>query len=289
MKLPAELPEIKRLAPMPVSVVRLAEITCDRNADMGQIAQVIQYDPALAANALRLANSAWSGASRHIETVKDAVLRVGVAQILKLAVGGRVLRAMNRACGGYGMGEHELWRHSVAAALAAEKMDTFIAEPASPAAFTACLIHDIGKLVLSRYLDKAAGELILEAARKEDVTYWQAEREVLGTDHAAVGALVARHWEFPETLVNAIERHHDPDAKPDHLLDVVHIANAVAKLAGVGLGSEGMNLHASCDSCRRLGLAASGVEKLCAEVLYGLAKAEEFWRTDDNGAQHPRG
>ena len=284
MKPLVNLEEINKLAPMPASVVRLAEITCDRNADMGQIAEVIQYDPALTANALRLANSAWSGAGRRIETAKDALLRLGVAQILKLAVGGRVLTAMNRSCEGYGMGEHELWRHSVAAALAAEKMSAFTAEPAPPAAFTACLIHDIGKLILSRYLNRAAVELIRETARVKKVTYWLAERDVLGTDHAAVGALVARHWKFPETLVNAIERHHDPDASPDRLLDVVHIANAAAKLAGIGLGSEEMNFSASCDSCRRLGLTASGVEKLCAEIIDGLARATEFWRTDKDGA-----
>ena len=125
---------------------------------------------------------------------------------------------------------------------------------------------------------------IRETCSAGNLTYIEAERAVLETDHADVGAAVARHWEFPESLVSAIERHHDPDPAPEPLLDVVHVANAVAKLVGVGLGSEQMNMKASSQASRRLGLSAPALEALCADVAGGLAKAEEVWRSTSDGA-----
>lgn len=271
------LQDIHSLAPMPGSVARLAAILGDPDSNATRVAEVIEFDQALTANVLRLANSAWSGAPRHIETVRDAVLRLGGARILELAAGQYVAGPMRSPCQGYGLGECELWRHSVAAALAAERLGRF-AEAAVPGtAFTAALLHDIGKLVLNRHIRPEALPQLYEAVSSQKITYLEAERELLGTDHAEVGGEVARAWKFPDTLVHAIERHHDPDIEPDPVLDAVHIANAAAKLAGVGLGSEQLNMKASKEAAVRLRLSSAGLESLCATVIDELVKTEALW------------
>ncbi len=269
--------EIESLAPMPASVARLAGIVGDPESNAAGIAQVIEFDQALTANVLRLANSAWSGAQRHIDTVRDAVLRLGGARILELAVGQHIAGPMSQRCNGYELGEYELWRHSVAAALAAERLGRFTSKPVPGSAFTAALLHDIGKLVLNRHINRNLLGQIYAMMDERRIPYLQAERELFGTDHAEVGGHVARHWKFPDVLVHAIERHHDPDVEPNPVLDAVHIANATAKLAGVGLGSEQMYMKASTEAAARLGLSSGGLESLCATVVDELARTEALW------------
>lgn len=274
--------EIEKLAPMPASVARLAAIVGDSHSSLNDVAEVVGYDQAMTANLLRLANSAWSGAPRQIENIRDAVLRIGAGRTLELVVGQKVARSMNASCEGYALGEHELWCHSVAAAMAAERLGKY-AEVAIPgSAFTAALLHDIGKLILNRHIGDGTAQEIRRLIVEEKILYLEAERRVLGIDHAEVGGAVARHWKFPEILVSAIEHHHDPDVEPGVILDAVHIANAVAKLIGVGLGTEEMYMKASADAAKRLKLTTTGLESLCAAVQEDLAKTEELWWSSKN-------
>ncbi|NTV53825.1 MAG: HDOD domain-containing protein, partial [Candidatus Firestonebacteria bacterium] len=159
-----------------------------------------------------------------------------------------------------------------------ESLHLFTDHPVSGAAFTAALVHDIGKLVLGRHLSPEVLHEIRRLIEEDKLTYIDAEFKVLGTDHAKVGGAVARHWQFPETLVRAIELHHNPDANPDPVLDAVHLSNLTAKLIGAGLGSEQLNMLASSEAARRLGLSSAGLESLCAHVQAELEKAESAWK-----------
>ncbi len=276
--------EIEKLAPMPASLSRLASVVNDPSSSAADIVMVIELDQALTANILRMANSAWSASATPIDTVRAAVLRLGGGRVFELAVGQQVSGAMSRSCPAFELGEYELWRHGVAAALATEHLGGFANVHIPGVAFTAALLHDVGKLILTRHVGPDVVRRIRQSAEAEQTTFLAAERKVLGTDHAEAGAAVARHWRFPAEIVNAIERHHEPDIAVDRVLDAVHIANAVAKLAGIGLGSEQMNMNASAHAAARLGLSSGGLESLCATVRLELARTEELWRT---GGQRP--
>lgn len=272
-----DVSEIRHLAPMPASVARLVQLAFDPAAGVAEVAGVVQYDPALTANLLRWANSAWSGAENPVTSVRDAVVRLGLNQLLKLAVGNTVSQPMKRDLAAYALPENELWRHSLAAALAAENLPAFATQPVPAATFTAALIHDIGKLLLVRLLSPAAVAEIFRRIEQDQLTYVAAEREVLGVDHAAVGGEIARVWSFPESLVFVISHHHDPEPLPDPLLDAVQIANAVAKFVGVGLGLEQMHIRISPKVMQRVGLTYGRMEALCAAVKDRLATAEKEW------------
>ena len=280
---PVDLSEIQSLAPMPASVGRLASMVSDPEVNMGDVARVIQFDQALTVKTLRLANSAWSGSRQEIDSVKQAVMRLGSARILELIVGEQVSTLMKQPCQEYELGGQELWSHSVAAALAAEHLGAFASRPVPGSAFTAALLHDVGKLVLARHVGPDAIEEIRRAVESDQILYIEAERRSLDTDHAAVGGAVARQWQFPDVLVQAIEQHHDPDVEPNPVLDTVHVANLVAKLIGVGLGADQMNLKASEEAPSRLGMDRPGLEGLCAGVADELAKAEERYGSSENG------
>jgi putative nucleotidyltransferase with HDIG domain len=270
--------EIEKLAPMPASLTRLASVISDPNSSVADVVTVVEFDQALTANILRLANSSWSASPTPVDTVRAAVLRLGGGRVFELAVGNQVAGPMSKSCPAYDLGEYELWRHSVASALAAEHLAEFATVRVSSAAFTAALLHDIGKLLINRTVGANVAEQITKTAETKHVTYIEAERLVLGTDHAEAGAAIARHWRFPSDIVNAIEHHHDPDQTVHRVLDAVHIANAVAKLIGVGLGSEQMNMKASSQAAARLGLSSGGLESLCATVRTELARTEALWK-----------
>ena len=215
-------------------------------------------------------------------TVKDAVVRLGTGHILKFAVGQQIVEPMSQACDGYQLAEHDLWRHSVAAALAAEQLSAYLFKPIPRLAFTAALMHDIGKLLLGRYIGIDTLKEIQGIIESERVAYIEAEHMHLGTNHAQVGGEIARHWKFPPQLVTAIENHHEPDSDPDALLDIVHLSNTVAKLIGMGLGSEQMYLRASNEAPKRLGISPEDLESLCARVLTEMKQAEKYFMTDSN-------
>jgi uncharacterized domain HDIG len=253
--------------------------------ELSEIVRLVELDQVLTANLLRVANSAWSGSLRQIMTVRDALLRLGVGRILEFAVGCEVAKPMAQELPGYGLAEKELWRHSVAAALAVEYMSAVTSKPIPPAAFTAALLHDIGKLLLNKHLGPEGQAAMAELTFGEGLPYVEAERRLLGTDHAEVGGVLARLWDLPEPLVTAIEMHHDAHSEPNDLLDAVQVGNAVAKLIGVGFGNEQLNLRVNSESLPRLGISAKGLELLCLRVVEGLVAAENFFEGKDDGTK----
>jgi putative nucleotidyltransferase with HDIG domain len=264
--------EIEHLDPIPVSQPKLAQALADPYADLGNIVSVIEYDPALTANALRLVNSAYYSPGVPVQTVREAVMRLGAGRILQHTVGSHLKPSMDRPCPGYGLEEYELWRHSVAAAVAADLLPRFAKVPIHPVAFTAALLHDIGKLVLSRHLTQEIKDEIRHVETVNKLPYVQAEKAVLGFDHAQVGGVIARKWKFPDTLVEAIVLHHQM-RKPEgeqSAHDAVHVGNAVAKMLGIGIGLEEMNMLADTSSARALGLTPSTLESLCAAAAVEL-------------------
>lgn len=280
--------EIDRLRPMPVSYPQLAQAVADPHADLQQIVGLIEYDPALTATALKLVNSAYYARGDAVHSVREAVQRLGAGRILQLTVGHHLQNRMAAACPGYDLEEKELWRHSVAAAVAADMLPRYAKISLHPVAFTAALLHDIGKFVLSRHLTDQVKSDIRQASVLHKLPYVQAERSILGFDHAQVGGVIARRWKFPDILAEAIAHHHLPRGAgvESSALDAVHIGNAVAKILGIGMGTEEMNMLADGSSALALGLTPATLEALCAAVADELPAVIALYEDVDYGVQH---
>ncbi len=275
---PVDLSEIKNLKPLPLSVIRLAELSSNGNAEISEFTRVIKFDQALTAQVLRWANSAWSQTQNAITDLQTAIVRIGTKSLVKLVMSHHLNDPLSKACPGYQLMENELWQHSVGAALVVEHLPEFLKQPIPPAAFAAALMHDLGKLVLGRHLGHAElGTQITRKMLEEKIPYVVAERQILGTDHAEVGAAIAETWKLPPVLIKAIANHHNPDAEPDIVSDIVHISNAISKLIGLGLGIEGMNMEVSAKAAQRIGLASDHVQALCALVRYDLESTQDFF------------
>jgi putative nucleotidyltransferase with HDIG domain len=277
--------EIDRFDPIPVSQPRLAQALADTHADLGQFVAIIEYDPALTANALKLANSAYYSPGQPVNSVREAVMRLGAGRILQHSVGSHVRGKLAAACPGYSLDVYELWHHSVAAALAADLLPRYAKVAIHPVAFTAALLHDIGKLALSKHLTVEIKEQIHEFTMIHHVSYVEAERAILGFDHAQVGGVIARRWKFPDTLARAIAYHHHPreNGESASALDAVHVGNAVAKVIGTAPGTEEMNMSADSDAARALGLTPATLEALCAATLSELPAVIGLFEDESHG------
>lgn len=208
---------IRNLEPWPAVVTAVLDLAGDENAVPGDIVQLLSTDVALTTRVLQLCNSAFYGFQREITSIAEAVNMLGVAKLVNLVLTssvGRYFRA-----GEQGRGE-DLWEHSLRCAVAGGVLARAHGEVDPAAAYTTSLLANMGFLVVQRALVEY--EPVIERGVARGLGRLDAERRVLGLDHAQIGARLARWCRLPELLVDAIAHHHAPeDARIDPVLTAV--------------------------------------------------------------------
>ena len=274
---------IGELQPLSPTVPRLAKTVADPNSCVDDVVAVIRFDQALTLDVLKLANSVMSASSKKIVEIKDAVVRLGGARILQQVMARHVQKDLQSPMPGYGYSEDELWRHSVASALAVEAINTYAVHPVSGVAFTAALLHDIGKLLISRTVPMEDMNNIWKTLSANDgiasrMTCEMAEKKVLGFSHAEVGWHVAAAWGLPDEITLAIRDHHAAESINSPITDGVKIANIVARIIGEGVGVEGMAVSIESDIADRVGLSREHFEMVCADTSCKLTEVFAMYR-----------
>jgi putative nucleotidyltransferase with HDIG domain len=260
------------LAALPASAARLAAVIADPNCEIGDVVEAIRFDQAITASVLREANSVASASRRVITNVKDAAIRIGGARILSHCIANALRTDLSQALPGYGYNENDLWRHSVAAAVAAEELGIIAKTTGRGLEFTAALLHDIGKLVMGRLAPAEAMHMVWENVTKKDLTCECAETLIFGFSHAILGAEIVKAWDLPEPIETAVRNHHAPIAPFDTYTDTVVISNIVAHAMGEGLGYEGMCLSVDDALCTRIDIGREDFERVCARAAVSFSK-----------------
>lgn len=226
----------------PVLMPRILQVLSKADSSTQEFEQVIRLDTALAASTLRLANSAYFSAGHgRADNLEEAILRLGQREVYRLAALALTGRWMNTPADGYGWEASDFCRFSLVTAVAAELLAERTGRTDPAVAYTAGLVHEIGKLALAFACSAQFGD-ICRRQRDEGVTWLEAERRVLGYTHADVGARLLRGWNFPAVLVAAAEhnpprRESPPAALP--LLVHVHAGKFLATTMGPGAGNDG--------------------------------------------------
>ena len=274
---------IQRLDPLPFTVQKLTAAMQDENVPFQEIAAILEYDGAVAANVLKVANSGAYGGRFRTETVRDAVVRLGTANLLNIVLGDH-LHSLRTSALLYDLTENDFWLHGAASSLAvkamiAETKRSLIPQTASVAA----LLHDIGKLVISRYM-RVESSAILAVAEQKKIPFVEAEQELFGSDHTEVGGEIARRWHFPADIARAIASHHDAsNDSTEPLTDAVMLANLAAKSLGAGMGADGMNFRIDYSRSReKLGLTVEAFERACAQASIWLNELRKLKKTRDD-------
>lgn len=217
-----------RLPPLPQSAVRLAQLVSADDPDLGEIAKVIEFDATLTMKLLGVANSAVGGARHQVGTVREALLRLGAGTVAGFVIGTTVRSLVGKRIPGYNLPESDFWTHSLAAAFAAESIQVRSSKWTGRLAFTAALLHDIGKLVLGQFLNAELAGWLEQAVRDGRQSGFAAENEILSLNHADTGGIIAQHWGLPDCLVKGIVYHHDPTAGADEICHATYLANLIA-------------------------------------------------------------
>ena len=261
------LAKVKSFPSMPEAAAKLLKLLDNPDATAAQIEQILRYDAGLTANLLKLTNSVYFGLPCKVGSVTQAVVLLGWKKLIQLVMASCVNAVMGKPVPGYDLPAGELWRHSIAVSVAAEDLAKELKVSASEEIFTAALLHDVGKLVLGGFVKEDLEKIEIEASR--GISFEVAEHMVLGTDHTEVGAQILKNWSFPPALVNAVRWHHDPDSagKTDTLVDIVHVANILCLMIGIGVGREGLCYKPSPLATKRLGLRTNDLEIVASRTL----------------------
>jgi putative nucleotidyltransferase with HDIG domain len=266
--------KVKTLPPAPRILSQLLALLNKDDVDSDQIVELITYDPGLTAKLLQRCNSASSGLAAPVHKLSQAVACLGFNEIYRMVavvVGEGIL---GTAQTGYGILGGELWRHSATAGLAAK----IIAEKAGAepdVAFTAGLLHDIGKIVLSGFLE-CAYEQVIQETENSGKSFVEAEKSILGVEHAEVGGRVLSRWNFPEDLVQAVWHHHDPAQAQSHqqLAGYVYLADIVAHCLGQAQGFQSFAVRGRPEVLEMLEITPREIEGFVLRTASALEEAE---------------
>ena len=224
---------VDQLISFPEVAIRVNEMVADGASSADDLGAVIEKDPGLSATLLRVANSAFYNVGAEITDISKAFTRIGSSQVQELTLGICATRAFAGIPNEL-VSVEDFWRHSLMSAVAARLIAKQAKKRAAGMVFTAGLLHDVGHLVMFQQRPEQSSTALAKSRDEfngHDV--FRAEREVFGFDHMAVGSELARLWNWPDTLANCIQRHHNPFEFADYSDSdvIVHAANGVATLA----------------------------------------------------------
>lgn len=239
------------LPALPEIVARILEMLGDEAANAETLSRHIVSDPAVVARLLAAANAGAIGASGRIDSVRQAIMLLGVGRVRDITLATAII---DRFGAKPPFDARRLWLHSVGVAICAQD----VARSAGlgvDVAYTSGLLHDIGQLLLFSF-DPATYSEVLRLRDERDIDIVDAEREYLGVDHAHVGGELARLWKLPEAVADAIAGHHVSDEfQPENeMADAVHVAEVLSHALDLGGGTHTRVPNLSELSCARMGV-----------------------------------
>ena len=228
------------LPPIPGVFAELAQLLHDENVDMRTLGRVIGKDPAMSINVLRIANSAFYGLANKVKTIEHAVTMLGLREIAGVCMACEATRMFKPRAGEKHVDLHAFWLHSVATAVLSRIFSSqFRIEPRGQA-YLAGLLHDIGQLILDRFLHDLYKQVV-QLTYDENISLVEAEMRVLGESHGTVGGWLMDKWQLPPLFSEIASCHHavrKASAENRLIVATVSLADQVARLKGFGFGGD---------------------------------------------------
>jgi putative nucleotidyltransferase with HDIG domain len=268
---------IARLKPIPHVVNKIMALTQDPDSSMAQLAEVISFDAMATANLLKAANSAYYGRSKQFDSIRQAIVFLGMEEVVDLVLMTSSAENLKRPQKGYGLTAGDLWRYSVASALLARKLAMARDMQDVHFIFTAALLKDIGKVILEQYVGDSL-QKIQALVSDGSCSFREAEKSVIGIDHAELGGMVARVWQFSPKMVEIIINHHQPGQAHQAREEtaIVYAADLLVMMMGINSGLDGLAYRFDRRIFESMGMTATELQAIIADFAGELQKVEEL-------------
>ncbi|MCM8774096.1 MAG: HDOD domain-containing protein [Candidatus Omnitrophica bacterium] len=259
--------QIEDLPTLPDLYFKFREKIDDPKASANDVAKVISSDQAIASAILRVANSAFYGFMRRITNVPHAIVIIGFNGIHHIVLNMTVLNLFK---GKNNIGDFnisKIWEHSLATAAIAKVIARKVNYSNLEESFTAGLLHDIGKVIIYKYLPQEFREII-EEVKKSDIRIRDAEEKVIGVDHTDIGSCLLMEWNFPKSLVSAVAYHLNPFLAKENIqiVSIVHLADIISRALEIGDGGDSKIPMICEEAWNSLGMLVEDIEDIVSEV-----------------------
>ena len=262
------------LRPIPQVALKILRIINEELYEIQNVTEEIRKDQVISARTLQLCNSVMFASRKKIESLDHALVMLGKHLLLKLVISASLNSFFNQTGRGYSLCKGGLYHHAVGTAVIAEKLANLTGKVEPSLAYTAGLLHDIGKVALDQFINSGFS-LFYRELNEEGKNFSEVEKQVLGTDHTEVGVDLAQSWSFPESLVEAIRYHHQPEHAAQHkaLVHIVYVADLLMSRFHTGLELERLNTDALAARMETIGLSISELPKLIDHIPIKVLEA----------------
>jgi len=258
-----QLPSIPEVASKIINMVNNPDVS------FKQVADEISKDQPMTANILKLSNSAYFSKGKEISSIDRAIVTLGLKEVKNIVMVIATKPVLDKPVTGYDLDKGALWAHGLLVAnissnIAVLKKRKDVAD----IVFTGGIIHNVGKVVVSLYI-KMAYRDILECVQSKGLSFTAAEKEIMGYNHLEIGEKILKKWKFPPVLQSIVRYYSEPDKAPaENRFEVctVHIANGLALMAGIGLGSDGLYHEFNQKALATVGLTEPEINELYAKI-----------------------
>ncbi len=213
---------LESIQPIPQVALKILRLIDEEEYDIKALTTEIRKDQVISAKTLKLCNSVIFAGSNKIESLDHALIYIGLQMLIKLVISASVDNFFSYSGSGYSLCKGGLFHHAIGTAVIAEKLADLTGRVKPGSAYTAGLLHDIGKVVLDQYVSSAY-PLFYRKLNEEENNFSETEKTILGIDHTEVGSELARRWSFPESLIDVIRHHH----KPENAIQNLELAHTV--------------------------------------------------------------
>jgi len=260
---------IDQLPPLPEVASKVINMVSDPDVSFKLVAQEISKNQAMTANILKLCNSAFFSKGKEITSIDRAIVTLGLKEVKYIVLLVAAKPVLDKPVSGYDLAQGDLWKQGLA--VATMSRDIAIAKKrkdCSDIVFTGGIIHNVGKVVIALFVQQAFRQ-ILDLVQTGNIAFHVAEKEIMGYNHQEVGEKILVKWNFPPVLRSIVRFYQDPaSAPPEHMFEVsiVHIANAICLMGGVGIGNDGLYHEIKDEAIKKTGLTQTELEEFYTRV-----------------------